>query len=78
MAKSRTYPNHRNFSLCGKSVLQHSDFLHARLRGATVLFHWCCFLRQMRESSQHNPSKTQMEEPHSTFPCFPNTAPTQA
>jgi hypothetical protein len=55
MAKFGTYPNHRNCGLCGKSVQQHTDFLHARLRGAAVLFHWCCFLRQMRESLQQNP-----------------------
>jgi hypothetical protein len=24
--------------------------MHARLRGAAVLFHWACFIRQMRES----------------------------
>jgi hypothetical protein len=62
MAKSRRYPNHRNCGLCGKSVRQHTDFLHAHLRGAAVLFHWCCFLRQMRETSQRHASKTHMEE----------------
>jgi hypothetical protein len=35
---------------CHLPVKQHSDFLHARLRGAAVLFHWACFIRQMRES----------------------------
>jgi hypothetical protein len=77
MAKSRTYPNHHNCGLCGKSVPQHSDFLHARLRGAAVLFHWCCFLRQLRENSQQNSSKTHMEEPQSAVSCFANTASTQ-
>jgi hypothetical protein len=63
MAKSSTYPNNRNCGLCGRSVPQHGDCLHARLRGAAVLFHWCCFLRQMRESSQQYPFKTHMQEP---------------
>jgi hypothetical protein len=35
---------------CHQPVKQHSDFLHARLRGAALLFHWACFIRQMCES----------------------------
>jgi len=35
---------------CHQPLKQHSDFLRARLRGAAVLFHWACFIRQMRES----------------------------
>lgn len=77
MAKSRTYPNHRNCGLCGQSVRQHTDFLQAHLRGAAVLFHWCCFLRQMRESSQQSPAKAPIDKPQSTAPSFANTASTQ-
>ena len=50
MAKSKRYPNHRNCGRCGKPVRQSSDFLRARLRGVVVLFHWSCFVMQMREN----------------------------
>ena len=60
MAKPGTYPNHRNCGLCGKPVRQHSDFLRARLRGAAVLFHWFCFIRQMRASEQRNAHGTEV------------------
>ncbi len=50
MAQLRTYPNHRNCGRCGKPVRQDSDCLRAHLCGGVVLFHWGCFVRQMRES----------------------------
>jgi hypothetical protein len=50
MAKSRTYSNHRNCERCGQPVRRDSDFMRAHLWGAVVLFHWACFIRQMRES----------------------------
>lgn len=69
MANSRTYQITVTAvcaaNRCGSTTI----FLHARLRGAAVLFHWCCFLRQMRESSQQNPSKTPVEEPQSPLFC---------
>ncbi len=60
MAKPRTYPNHRNCGLCGKPVRQHSDFLRARLRGAVVLFHWSCFIREIRAGGQCNAPATEV------------------
>jgi hypothetical protein len=54
MAKPRTYPIHRNCGLCGKPVRQQSDFLRAQLLGAAVLFHWSCFIREMRAGDQRN------------------------
>jgi hypothetical protein len=35
---------------CHRPVKQDSDFLRAHLRGSALLFHWACFIRQMRES----------------------------
>ena len=35
---------------CHLPVMQDSDFLRAHLRGVAVLFHWACFIRQMREN----------------------------
>jgi hypothetical protein len=60
MATPRTYPNHRVCGLCGKPVRQHGDFLRAQLRGTAVLFHWCCFIRQMRASDQRNAQSTEV------------------
>jgi hypothetical protein len=54
MARSRAKLNQRNCGRCGKPVRQHSDFLRAHLWGAVLLFHWSCFLREMRESDQRN------------------------
>jgi len=50
MAKSRTYSNRRHCERCGKPVRRDSDFMRAHLWGAVVLFHWPCFISQMRES----------------------------
>jgi hypothetical protein len=52
MAKSRRYPNHRNCGRYGKPVRQSSDFLRAHLWGVVVLFHWSCFVMQMRETEE--------------------------
>ncbi len=60
MAKPTTYPNHRNCGLCGKPVRQHSDFLRVWLRGAAVLFHWSCFIREMRARDRRNAPGTEV------------------
>jgi hypothetical protein len=52
MEKARMSANHRNCGRCGKPVRQGSDFLRAQLHGASVLFHWACFLALMRESKR--------------------------
>jgi len=39
---------------CGGPVKPGSDFLCAHLWGAVVLFHWSCFVRQMREHDRRS------------------------
>lgn len=52
MSKPRAYPDHCNCGRCGKPVRQDGNFLRTHLWSAVVLFHWSCFVRQMRESDQ--------------------------
>lgn len=54
MTNSGTDPKHRQCGRCGEPVRQHSDYLRAQWRGACILFHWACFIQQMRESDQRN------------------------
>jgi hypothetical protein len=54
MANSATDPKHRNCERCGEPVRQHGDYLRAQWRGSCGLFHWACFIQQMRESDQGN------------------------
>jgi hypothetical protein len=47
--EAKSIPNHCNCGRCGKPVRQDGNFLRAHLWGA-VLFHWSCFVGQMRDS----------------------------
>jgi len=44
----------RHCARCGSFDRHGDDHLRVQMHGATNLFHWRCFLAQMRESGPHN------------------------
>ena len=52
--KPRSLNPRNNCARCGDSVRHGDDHLSVHMHGATIRFHWPCFLAQMLDGDQRN------------------------